>query len=255
MFNLLAKDKIKEKCRNYFDVFLDILFPIECLGCGREKFWLCPDCNNKINFNVLQMCSSCKKVNKFGITCEECKTDTFLDGLLSAVSYEDKLVAKLIKTFKYSFVKDISKNLSGIFISFLQNMIIDTKEADLPQVLKNLNQHIIMPVPLHIKRKRWRGFNQSEELAKVISEYFNTQINLDSLIRTKNKSPQAKLKGAERRMNVKGCFRVKNNDLVKDKIIILIDDVVTTASTLDECAKVLKLAGAKEVWGWTVARG
>jgi len=118
----------------------------------------------------------------------------------------------------------------------------------------NFSQSLIMPVPLHKKRLRWRGFNQSELLAKGIKKYFNLDLRLDELIRTKHKKPQTKLSGRKRKENVKGCFFWKG-DWLDGKNIILVDDVITTGSTLNECAKVLKENGAGEVWGLVVARG
>ena len=108
-------------------------------------------------------------------------------------------------------------------------------------------------MPLHKKRQRLRGFNQSEQLARAISKNFNLEIN-HNLIRIKHKKAQAKLHEKNRWENIKNCFSYQGKNL-NNKNILLIDDVATTGATLNECAKVLKENNAKEVWGLVVAKG
>jgi ComF family protein len=118
------------------------------------------------------------------------------------------------------------------------------------------NNKIIIPVPLHVKRFRWRGFNQSELLADSIALHFKLPVEKTVLVRQKNNIPQVEVKDRKDRIeNIKDAFICSSNEKVKDKTVILIDDVATTSATLGECAKALKSAGAKEVWGVVVARG
>ena len=112
---------------------------------------------------------------------------------------------------------------------------------------------ILVPIPLHKQRQNWRGFNQSSLLAKEISKKFNLTCVESALIRIENTTPQAHLGKEERLQNIRGKFAVKEPFSLINKQIVLIDDVWTTGSTMKECAKVLKKAGAKEVWGWTLA--
>ncbi len=114
--------------------------------------------------------------------------------------------------------------------------------------------HLIVPVPLHISRLRQRGFNQAVLLGKVMSQQLSLPLLPDALVRTKRTEPQIKLSAAERRLNVKGAFTVKRADSVVGKRILLLDDVMTTGSTMDECAKELKKAGASAVIAATIAR-
>jgi len=123
---------------------------------------------------------------------------------------------------------------------------------------KNKNEKIetiIMPVPLHKKRYNWRGFNQALLLSEYIASEFHLRINEDLLIRRKNTKPQTKIKSMiKRRENIKGAFFIAENDFLNNKNVIIVDDVCTTSATLNECAKELKNAGVKNVWGLVMAR-
>jgi ComF family protein len=123
-----------------------------------------------------------------------------------------------------------------------------------------------VPVPLHKRKLRERGFNQAELLAKEVAEYFSLSLETKALIRKKYTPPQVRTKNHKaRRESLKNAFEIssiftkkcisENTNFLKEKIIILIDDVTTTGATLFEAAKVLKRAGAKEVWGLVVAKG
>jgi len=248
------------------DFLLDLIFPIECQGCGAENIWLCRDCFRSLKFNQAQACPVCKTKNDFGQTCLPCQTNFHLNGLWVAGDYNDRLIQKLIKTFKYKFSKDLSKAL-GIFLSlFLKNLINIsrigledniriklTKIKKSPQILLHPQSALLIPVPLHKKRLRWRGFNQSEKLALILAKNLNLKFN-NELKRTKYKKAQAKLNKNEREKNIINCFGWSGQKL-NNRAIILIDDVTTTGSTLNEAAKILKRAGAGEVWGLVLARG
>jgi ComF family protein len=112
---------------------------------------------------------------------------------------------------------------------------------------------VLVPVPLHPKRLRQRGYNQASLLAQELSKIIGLPVDEDALIRAQDVVPQARTKSAaERRQNVRHAFACNRN--MADKQILLIDDVCTTGATLDACAIALKTAGASSVWGLTVAR-
>jgi len=124
----------------------------------------------------------------------------------------------------------------------------------------------VIPIPLHKQRLRFRGFNQAELLAKEVAEHFSIPLETNVLERTRAVLAQAKIKNhKDRKENIKNIFKINSEfikkcvkegkNLLKNKIIILVDDVATTNATLSEAAKVLKEAGAKEVWGLVVAKG
>ncbi|KKQ63182.1 MAG: Phosphoribosyltransferase [Candidatus Falkowbacteria bacterium GW2011_GWD2_38_42] len=217
-----------------------------------------------------QCCPECKTENRYGEFCQKCQSRFYLKGILVAGSYKNPLLSKLIKQMKYHFTRDIALVLGDFLILFLRNHINqkNLKSADIlagsvwrafaeiknaPPIF-NKNRTLIIPVPLHAKRLRWRGYNQAEELAKIVAKKMDYDIRTDILIRKKYNKPQAKLSHDERLQNIQNCFQYKGSNLHGINII-LIDDVATTASTLNECAKELKQNGADEVWGLVVAKG
>ena len=253
------------------DFILDFIFPIECLGCGRDGVWLCKKCFRKLEFKAVPYCLHCKSENEFGQFCPACRSQYALDGVWITGVYEEQIIAKLIKNLKYHFIQDIAEYLGEFLILFLRDLLSKSRisRSDLisgvdqhkferisrhPNALLNFSQNLIIPVPLSNKRKCWRGFNQAEIIASVIADYFKLDLSVDRLIRVKHKKPQAKLGEAGRKNNIIGCFVWQGRGLA-GRNVILVDDVVTTGSTLNECAKVLKDNGAGEVWGLVVAKG
>jgi len=163
---------------------------------------------------------------------------------------EDEALEKAIKALKYSEKTWLAKGLGMLlFSTFVRHW--DVKEIDL-----------VMPVPLHIRRLRERGFNQSYLLVRNwhrIAEKLNInlshiQIDTNTLIRHRETKPQVSLRGEKRRKNIKNAFEVKNPSKIEGKRIVLVDDVFTTGSTVIECAKVLSKAGAEYVDVLTLAR-
>ena len=235
---------------------LDLVFPTICVGCKKlDDRSLCDTCLDTISFQKDFTCAFCQARVKNGITCPFDRKDHSLGQLLVALSYEDRLVPNLIKTFKYSFIRDLGFILGSVMIDYMdqqiKNRVID------------LNNLIVIPVPLSARRFRWRGFNQSEIIARCVAEYFNIPLAEDVLKR-KSKSiwpfvseqTQAGIKDRlDRIKNVKNIFLCDDPGSIKDKRILLIDDVSTTGSTLEECAKVLMDAGATWVTSFVLARG
>lgn len=224
------------------DVILDGFFPIHCLGCGKLDHWICHQCHTTLPIITEQHCPICKKhTTNNGETCFACmqkKSD--IDGVFIASFYNDPLLKKAIHYYKYRFVKDLSDPLALLLAQSLQN-------SNLP------SPDIIIPVPLHKRRIRWRGFNQSEELAYAL----NLQIPIitDILIRMRYTKPQTRTKNkSARRNNLSNAFHVSNSEKIKHKNILLIDDVMTTGATLEKCASALKKSGAQKVHCLVLAR-
>ncbi|MFH1656679.1 MAG: ComF family protein [Candidatus Nealsonbacteria bacterium] len=233
--------KIKEN-------ILDILFPKFCLNCGKEKDYLCQDCFSLIDILERQYCPFCHSQNIVvdGKTCNFCKRTKTLNGLYCAVSYSDNIIKKLINQFKYQpYIKELSKLLSHlILIHFIKlNKSLDFKEF------------IIIPIPLHKKKIKQRGFNQANEIGKELSKSLKIPIYNDILIKIKETPPQMELKKDQRKENIKQVFSCQNQEKITNKKILLIDDVFTTGSTMEECAFVLKQSKAKQIWGVAIARG
>lgn len=163
-----------------------------------------------------------------------------LNGLLSCFPYAG-LMMRIVSKFKYSFVQDLTNTLIELMIS----------TSNYPMLFKH--QWVIVPVPLHKSRQRWRGFNQAEVLAEGLSKVWDWPHLRNLLIRKKITEPQMKLSGSKRKGNLRDVFEI-NKKIVLPKRVLLIDDVATTCSTLIECARMLKRAGVKEVWGLTLAQ-
>jgi competence protein ComFC len=226
---------------------LDFLFPVECLGCGRDGKFLCDDCRRCLEITPNHGCIFCGSKNLSGKTCHSCRQKHCLDGVFAASEYGQKEMSALIKGLKYQMIRALSEELASFTISAIRQHRLLFNRDLLP------DSCLYCPVPLHPKRLKWRGFNQSELIAEKISKEFGWS-KVAGLTRSKNSKPQAKLDGAERLKNLSNCFTFSGNK-IDGKKIILIDDVTTTGSTLEEAAKALKIAGAKNVWGLTIARG
>lgn len=220
----------------------DWLFPKTCVGCGSWGAYLCSDCVNLFSLTKHLICPVCKKPSITGETHARCKTALGMDGLVSSFMYKG-MMRRLIAKLKYRMVTDLFTDLIEVWVSL-----------GIWEVLIN-KQWLVVGVPLHKSRYRWRGFNQADELGKRIAMYFGWEFGEGILSRIKQTKPQVGMKAIERRENMRGVFACVGKELIYDKDILLIDDVWTTGSTMRECAKVLKRAGAGSVWGVTLARG
>lgn len=251
----------KSSLSKIYNFVLDILFPVYCLGCDFEGEWICGECVKKIKILKKQSCPICNSESKTGAICFNCRNKTELNGVIVASNYtkkegEENLVKDAIHVFKYRFVKDLAGPLSELIAAQLKNRQLVKKEKGIPLGPDIIEDRIVIPVPLHPKRFKWRGFNQAELLAEKIAERFSLPLEKSALVRAKNNIPQVKIKDRRERLeNIHGAFQCIDAEMVKGKRLILVDDVCTTAGTMSECAKVLKRSGAKEVWGVVVARG
>ncbi|HPN67845.1 MAG TPA: hypothetical protein PLZ62_04265 [bacterium] len=223
------------------DWCLDWVMPRYCLGCGLEGGCCCRRCfEMSVKWREQQICPICRHVNNTGKICTECHQDWNLDGLVVAAE-KNKFVLKMIAEYKYNDVIELEKVLAKI----------------LYQVVAQLKSDVGLwcGVPLAPKRFYWRGFNQSERLAKLVTGKIG--IKYDDLLRRKKfVKQQVGLKKEERMENVKNVFEIKKlvENSLPGKKVWIVDDVATTLATLNECAKVLKESGAAEVMGVVLVR-
>lgn len=223
-----------------FNAILEAVFPKVCFSCASSGSYFCNECIYATHKQDFQKCIMCQKPSLQGLTHPKCKTPYSPDRLISIYNYNTLPIKQLIISGKYQFVKDI-------FVVFGNIISNEIKSID------KINEYIICPLPLHIKRKRWRGFNQSEVLAKTISANLNISLN-HSLVRNKATKVQKDLSKIARAKNVFNAFSVEQSENIKNKNIILIDDVTTTGMTLRAASKVLKRSGAKYIWCITIAQ-
>lgn len=225
---------------------LSLFFPKFCFGYKKEGNYLCEDCLSTVEVLENQFCPGCQKRLVDGRVCLSCKKFIKLNGLYFAAPYKNNLIKKLITQFKYEpFVKELREAVANLIITHLE--LCDKKESD-------FSEFYLIPVPLEIKRLKWRGFNQAEEIGKELTKFLKIPLVSDVLYKIKETPPQIKLAAEARIENIKGAFLVKNKERITGRKILLVDDVYTTGSTMQECARVLKESGAKEVWGVAVAR-
>lgn len=229
--------------KRFVKIVLDGLFPIRCLGCGAFDYWICPQCHTTLPLLTEQKCPICKKhTTANGDVCFSCNAKHLsnLDGIFVASYYHDALLKKSIHYYKYRFAHDIATPLGLLIAQALANSTLPTPD-------------MIIPVPLHKRRLRWRGFNQAEKLAHSID--LQIPINTDILLRVRYTKPQVHTKNkVDRHKNLDNAFSVINAHKIHHKNILLIDDVVTTGTTLETCASALKKAGARNVHCLVLAR-
>lgn len=242
---------------NLLSKFIDIVYPPRCPICReflnnedleREGLRLsfCPACFVDFRRIYPPFCTICGTPFVSGTEedhlCEDClrKRPCYLMAR-SPYLYKGLLMTA-IHYFKYGAKPFLGDLLGPILAQSADNQ------------LKEIKDLVVMPVPLHPKRLRERGFNQSSLLAGHVAHSFHADLDFLSLRRTRYTSPQTRLGKKERRKNVKGAFNMTNPDVVKGKTILLVDDVATTGSTLNECSKVIKEAGCDEVLCLVLAR-
>ena len=211
--------------------------------------YLCRHCLKHLPRCSQQICPHCqKKELPLGEVCMDCLGETPLSGVFAVLNYRDSLVKECLHAYKYHSIESLAKPLGEKMVDILSH-------TDLPL------PDIIIPLPLHPFRERYRGFNQSELLARIIARTltpsFSHPLYTNILKRTRLTKPQASIQKREKRMqNLKDVFTInpENAHILKGKTVWLIDDVSTTNTTLTQGAQELKNSGAREVWGIVLAR-
>ena len=226
------------------NIILYLIFPRTCFNCNidlplENQGFLCNDCLKKLKKPGPIICQRCGITLKDGgahcFNCRGTKAKLFKCSLIrSALDFNEPSRA-LIHGLKYEKYINIAKFLAPL----MQKTLLENPDF--------LEAEYFVPVPIHKKRFKKRGFNQAEILAQELSALTNIP-TLNALTRIKNTKSQTKLTKKERATNIKEAFVCSKPKEIKKKAIILIDDVCTTGATLEECAKVLKKAGAREVY-------
>lgn len=214
------------------DYILDLIYPNVCGFCNTIcKESLCNECEEKIQSKLL--CN---------IDNYENDNTKYFSKHLYLFKYDDEIRKKILD-YKFNDKAYLYKTFSEIII----------KNEKICGFLKKYD--IIIPVPIHKKRMKVRGYNQSELIVKEIAkktDYIKLENNV--LLKTKNNKQQSTLNKLERNENAKNAYIIKNADKVKNKNILLFDDIFTTGNTVNECSKLLKLSDAKNVGIITLAK-
>lgn len=207
---------------SFINIFADSIFPPYCLNCSKQGSWLCNKCNLKLQPSLTQ-CYVCRKVSKGYKTHERCSS--LFHSMFIGWNYT-KVSKKFMSAFKYQSAYRIIQSITPILFSRLKSNDI-------------LKDTLLIPIPLHPSRERSRGFNQAELIAKSLADKFKLEVSTDILRRVKNTKHQAYISKVDRESNIAKAFKVSN---VRSGIkkILLIDDVLTTGSTMNEACLALK---------------
>ena len=236
--------KMKKFLFKLKNIILYLLFPRTCFNCGidlpsNEQGFLCKECLKKLKKPGPIICQRCGITLKDGgahcFNCRGTKAKHFKCSLIRSALDFNEPSRSLIHGLKYEKYTNIAK----FFAPLMYKTLLENPDM--------LEAEYFVSVPIHKKRLKKRGFNQAEVLARELSTLANIPY-LNALTRIKNTKSQTKLTKKERTENIKEAFVCSEPKEIKRKAIILIDDVCTTGATLEECAKVLKKAGAREVY-------
>lgn len=230
---------------------INLLYPAICRGCSKkiDKFDrnICDDCAKKIKERLPPFCIKCGRQLKgdpeLMAMCQNCEKDKpFFDKAWSACHY-DNLLKNLIHDFKYKKIISLSKDFTALLINFMKKHHIGR------------DSQIILSIPMHPDRLFQREINHADILAKALGKNLGIPYSGNTLKKTKNTSLQSKLKRDARIKNLRSSFYLKDKSIVHNKNIMLVDDLFTTGSTVNECSRLLKDSGAGYIEVITLARG
>ncbi|HXX41808.1 MAG TPA: ComF family protein [Chthoniobacterales bacterium] len=234
---------------NPFPALVSLFYPAVCAGCGTDvdsRDRICGECESKLARIVPPFCAKCSEPFSGAVTsafeCANCAhRELYFDAAVSGFRSRG-IIRKVILDFKYGRQAHLRHVVAGWLFATMEDDRIRTRQFDL-----------IVPVPLHPARQRERGFNQAALLAELLSH--KTSIRREAVLeRVRYTTSQTAFDRAERMENLHGAFRLRKNSDVRKLRVLLVDDVLTTGSTLSECARVLKNAGAVSVHAVTAAR-
>lgn len=230
----------------------EILYPRHCLLCREkisfddQKDLVCLKCLKEISPHLPPFCRKCgrglTRENTANHICGECLDTRFYFERAWAACHYKKNARELIHQFKYKNKMYLSGPLSELMIDFIQQYHLPLNHCD-----------YLIPIPLSSAKLREREFNQAQLLAKEIAGHFGIELLSDNLKRIRNTPAQADLDKESRWRNIAGAFGITNPDTIKEKTILLVDDVLTTGATASEASRVLKNAGAGAVYVLTLA--
>lgn len=235
---------------------ISLFFPAECKICRRSleplnRSFICTSCWSKVKWLMPPYCSRCSKPfppsdvlgESSCLLCEECRTEPALYKKLLVPTLYEGVMKEAIHLLKYGRKEGIFLEIKKILRKYLEQNFLSFSELD-----------EIIPIPLHRKKLKQRGFNQAYLLAHFISGFSKLKLVDRSLLRIRETRPQIKLNKRERAANLKDAFQVKNGTSFRGKAVLLVDDVYTTGATLREAARLLGTFETREIYVLTLAR-
>jgi len=223
---------------NIKEVILDAVFPHKCV-CGKWGVLLCEECRPQIRVDKTGLCPVCKRISEFGRTCQACRHRSNLTGVMILGPHRGVL-KNMIWRYKYKFITDLSIPLAELVADQYGDFLRDKR-------------FLVTYAPISKSRLNWRGFNQAQLLAENVAGSLN--LNCKRLLsKDDNVTAQVGHSRIERLRNIKGKIHYVGSVERENNRVLVIDDVYTTGATLEECAKVLRQAGYREVWGLVLSR-
>jgi ComF family protein len=228
--------RLGDSLRRGGDLVIETVYPRRCAGCGRRGQWVCAECDSQLRRFIPPWCERCGAPSSL-VRCRCADLPQTLSVVRSA-ALDERWLGHAIRSFKYAGETARAGHLGEMLPPLL---------ADLPPF------DGLVPVPLHRLRQRKRGYNQAELLAKVAGRANGHQV-VEALVRFRATAQQVGLNAEARRANVREAFAVREGVEISGGRFVLIDDVLTTGSTLGQCAETLVAAGAAWVGAVTLAR-
>lgn len=221
-----------------FKFLKDLIAPKKCYSCNKQWHFLCEECLSKMS-NFEPICYCCKGKSDYFDIHKNCKKDVYYDKIIVLSHYKNKTISKLIKDLKFYCKKDISED----FWNYLSELFFEN------EIYKNTDNYILIFPPMSFIKKLKRWYNHSEIIAKVISKNTNIKIEKWYIKKVKTTRQQSTLKRQDRVINLNNSFKIANKkiDNIDKKIFIIVDDVISTGSTINELSKILKEKWVKKV--------
>jgi ComF family protein len=239
---------IRKGAASCSEALKDLLFPPRCLGCERRLEssrppLFCADCHQALRFLDSPLCTRCGLPFPAGVDhlCGDCLAGRPAFALARSLFAYQPPVPALILALKFA------GQLTGL-------ASLGALAARSPLLPHFTEPDLVLPVPLHPARLRERGFNQALLIARACFPHWRPRLDTALLLRRRSTRPQAQLSGRERRANLTGVFALAEPERVRDRRVLLVDDVFTTGSTVQECSRVLAAAGAGRIEVFTLAR-
>ncbi len=234
---------------NLIKTLLSLIFPLECRICKKtleagNLTYICSECFAKIRFIEGPRCLKCgRPLRPFeNRICKDCQKEKRYFKRIYSMGLYQGVLRETILLLKYQRLKALISPLGKLLLRYCQ------------ENLKMDDFDLILPVPLFRSKKKEREFNQAEAFARIIAKHYSLPLSQGNLLRIRDTRGMSNLNPEERRRNIKDAFLVSKKEEIKNKRILLIDDICTTTTTVAECSKILFTAEAREITVLTLAR-